>query len=79
MVTHSIEEAAYLAGSTYVMRGRNPGRMAAAIAAPAGAPRGPSFRSSPEFFAYASEIRRVLFEGDGAPEEEGDDSKDGRR
>jgi NitT/TauT family transport system ATP-binding protein len=60
IVTHSIEEAAYLADRIYVMRDRNPGRVVAMIEAPKGRIRGPSFRSEPGFFAYMSEIRLAL-------------------
>ena len=64
LVTHSIEEAAYLADSVYVMRGRNPGRVVARIDAPE-APgctraRLPSFRTEPGFLAYMNAIRRAL-------------------
>jgi NitT/TauT family transport system ATP-binding protein len=64
LVTHSIEEAAYLADSVYVMRGRNPGRVVARIdapEAPGGAPtRLPSFRTEPGFLAYMNAIRGAL-------------------
>jgi NitT/TauT family transport system ATP-binding protein len=71
LVTHSIEEAAYLADRVYAMRGRNPGRIAAEIRAPEGSPaakaRGPGFRATPAFLAYMSSIRRAL-EPDSGPE-----------
>jgi NitT/TauT family transport system ATP-binding protein len=60
LVTHSIEEAAYLADRVYVMRERNPGRVVERIDAPAGRVRGPSFRSEASFLAYMSAIRRAL-------------------
>jgi NitT/TauT family transport system ATP-binding protein len=60
LVTHSIEEAAYLADRVYVMRGRNPGRIAAAVDAPAGRSRSPSFRSEPAFLAFTKRIRSAL-------------------
>jgi ABC-type taurine transport system ATPase subunit len=60
IVTHSIEEAAYLADRVYVMRGRNPGRIAAAIEAPAGRVRGEAFRAAPAFLEYTNGIRGAL-------------------
>jgi NitT/TauT family transport system ATP-binding protein len=66
LVTHSIEEAAYLADRVYVMRGRNPGRVVARIDAPDATDssgkltRHPSFRTEPGFFDYMKEIRGAL-------------------
>ena len=61
LVTHSIEEAAYLADSVYVMRGRNPGRVVARIDAPGGTrARLPSFRTEPGFLEYMNAIRGAL-------------------
>jgi NitT/TauT family transport system ATP-binding protein len=60
LVTHSIEEAAYLSDRVYVMRNRNPGRIVARIDAPEGRARGPSFRSEAGFLAYMSALRRAL-------------------
>lgn len=64
LVTHSIEEAAYLADSVYVMRGRNPGRVVARIEAPEtpGGTRArlPSFRTEPGFLKYMNAIRGAL-------------------
>jgi NitT/TauT family transport system ATP-binding protein len=67
IVTHSIEEAAYLADRVYVMRNRNPGRVVASIDAPEERTRDRAFRSEPGFLAYMSEIRRAL-EGRSAPD-----------
>jgi NitT/TauT family transport system ATP-binding protein len=69
IVTHSIEEAAYLSDRVYVMRNRNPGRIVASIDAPAtGArARGGAFRGEPGYLAYMNEIRRAL-EGGALPE-----------
>jgi NitT/TauT family transport system ATP-binding protein len=70
LVTHSIEEAVYLSDAVYVMRGRNPGRIAARIdtgpAAGAPAPRGPAYRADPRFHELASEVRRALSDAPGA-------------
>ena len=66
LVTHSIEEAAYLADRVYVMRGKNPGRIVGRLDAPApddaggSRPRVPSFRTEPGFLQYMNEIRRAL-------------------
>ena len=60
LVTHSIEEAAYLSQRVYVMRGRNPGRIVARIDAPEARERGPSFRVEAGYFGYMNEIRRAL-------------------
>jgi ABC-type nitrate/sulfonate/bicarbonate transport system, ATPase component len=61
LVTHSIEEAAYLSDAAFVMRGRNPGRVVARLSSP-GLPsaRSSGFRSSPEYLEYMSSIRREL-------------------
>jgi NitT/TauT family transport system ATP-binding protein len=60
IVTHSIEEAAYLSDRVFVMRGRNPGRIVASIDAPKGRIRGAAFRSESAYLAYMSVIRRAL-------------------
>jgi NitT/TauT family transport system ATP-binding protein len=60
MVTHSIEEAVYLADTVYVMRGKNPGAMGRAIGIDrAGA--APS-RSDPRFQDYCGLLRQALKE-----------------
>jgi NitT/TauT family transport system ATP-binding protein len=63
LVTHSIEEAAYLADRIYIMRGRNPGRLVASVDAPDSSGTGirtPSFRTEPGFLAYMNRIRGAL-------------------
>ena len=72
LVTHSIEEAAYLAGTVFVMGGRNPGRMRARFSIPANAaaarflPGAPDFRADPRFLEACRDIRSAL-KGDAAP------------
>lgn len=60
LVTHSVDEAAYLADIVYVMRNRNPGRLVATLRAPEGRKREPGFRETPEFRDFANTIRRAL-------------------
>jgi NitT/TauT family transport system ATP-binding protein len=57
IVTHSIEEAAYLADVVLVMGGRNPGRLAASVRS--GRPR----RDEPRFLEVTTTLRRYLVEG----------------
>ena len=63
LVTHSVEEAAYLADAVYVMRGRNPGRIAARLPGSRGEARG-EFRADPRYLALCVELRRALGGGD---------------
>jgi NitT/TauT family transport system ATP-binding protein len=60
MVTHSIEEAAYLADSVYVMTGKNPGTLKTRldISRPGG--EGAGFREEPAFREYCAALRSVL-------------------
>jgi NitT/TauT family transport system ATP-binding protein len=63
LVTHSIEEAAYLADRVFVMRGKNPGKIVSRIEAPDSSgktSRTPTFRTEGVFLAYMNEIRRAL-------------------
>lgn len=73
LVTHSIEEASYLADLAFVLAGKAPGRLAASLdwrtapsAAPGAAPDGDrarAFRTSPEYFRRCAELR-LLFESE---------------
>lgn len=73
LVTHSIEEAAYLADLAFVLAGKAPGRLAASLdwrsAGPeASSPeplgdRARTFRTSPEYFRRCAELRH-LFEAE---------------
>jgi NitT/TauT family transport system ATP-binding protein len=60
IVTHSIDEAAYLADVVYIMRYHNPGRLAATLRAPGGIERSPAYREEPAFRDFANRIRRAL-------------------
>jgi NitT/TauT family transport system ATP-binding protein len=74
IVTHSIEEAAFLADRVYVMGGRAPGRVAGLISWDGGgregsgsprasrdrAPRDGQYRESGEYFSRCAELRALL-------------------
>ncbi len=67
VVTHSIEEAAFLADKIYLMHGRAPGRISACVEREAESqavgdqqPRGAAFRGDPRYFALCVELRRQL-------------------
>jgi len=63
LVTHSIEEAAYLADRVYVFAGKAPGRIAGLVewAGPGGAAaRGPGFRASDAYFARCAKLRSAF-------------------
>jgi NitT/TauT family transport system ATP-binding protein len=62
MVTHSIEEAVYLADSVYVMTGKNPGILKTRIdiSRPGGEMSRAGFREEPAFREYCAALRSVL-------------------
>jgi NitT/TauT family transport system ATP-binding protein len=64
LVTHSIEEAAYLADRVYVFAGKAPGRIADLVEWTGGgdgaSPRGPGFRASGSYFARCAELRAAF-------------------
>ncbi|MDR2741571.1 MAG: ABC transporter ATP-binding protein [Treponema sp.] len=62
IVTHSIEEAVYLADSVYVMTGRNPGTMKTRldISRPDEGISRAGFREEPAFREYCAVLRSVL-------------------
>jgi ABC-type nitrate/sulfonate/bicarbonate transport system ATPase subunit/ABC-type nitrate/sulfonate/bicarbonate transport system permease component len=62
IVTHSIEEAVYLAEKVFVMTGKNPGTMAEGIEVPRNRRKDPweDRRGSPEFQALCGKLRETL-------------------
>jgi len=61
MVTHSIEEAVYLADSVYVMNGVNPGSIEKQITISRGENLSHAdFREEPRFREYCGILRRAL-------------------
>ena len=60
-VTHSVFESVYLSQRIIVLSGR-PGRVVADIKNPAPYPRGPAYRTSPEFNAVARDVLAALTE-----------------
>lgn len=63
IVTHSIEEAAFLADRVFIMRGHAPGRLGPPLLYPAAGMRGPDFRESPAYFERCSSLRAALKNG----------------
>ncbi|GHV63004.1 ABC transporter ATP-binding protein [Spirochaetia bacterium] len=59
IVTHSIEEAVYLADRVYVMTGKNPGSLAACVDIPRSA-AGADFRNTPQFLELCTALRTQL-------------------
>jgi NitT/TauT family transport system ATP-binding protein len=64
IVTHSIEEAVYLADKVYVMTGKNPGSLAACVDIPRPAADSSSaaanFRNTPQFLELCASLRQLL-------------------
>ena len=61
-VTHSVEEAVYMAGRMVVMS-RGPGRMVADVATPGPLPRPPGYRASAEFRSAVETVSAALSQG----------------
>jgi NitT/TauT family transport system ATP-binding protein len=59
LITHSIQEAIFLADRVLVMGGR-PGSIVAEIPVNLGRPRHPSIRATPEFMELSTQIHRLL-------------------
>jgi len=65
VVTHSIEEASFLADRIYVMQGRVPGRISDCVEANGEPARcTAAFRNSPRYFELCVELRRKLEGGE---------------
>jgi NitT/TauT family transport system ATP-binding protein len=60
MVTHSIEEAVYLADSVYVMAGKNPGTLKTCVAISRSGGERAGFREEPAFREYCAILRSFL-------------------
>jgi NitT/TauT family transport system ATP-binding protein len=65
MVTHSIEEAVYLADSVYVMTGKNPGTIKTCITVSRNGLSRAMFREGREFREYCALLRNTLKEARG--------------
>ena len=63
MISHSIEEAVYLADSIYVMTGRNPGTIGHCIHISREGESHSRFRESSRFNDYCSSLRKLLRPG----------------
>ena len=60
MVSHSIEEAAYLADTVHVMTGKNPGTMGYSVTISREGESHSRFRESPRFHEYCTLLRKLL-------------------
>jgi NitT/TauT family transport system ATP-binding protein len=60
MVTHSIEEAVYLADSVYVMTGKNPGTLKTRLDISRSGGEQAGFREEPAFREYCAALRSIL-------------------
>jgi NitT/TauT family transport system ATP-binding protein len=65
LVTHSVEEAVFLADTVVVMT-RRPGRIARVAPVPFGRPRGRALLTTPAFHALVDELTEALDVVDGA-------------
>src|SRR5664280_870417 len=59
LITHSIQEAVFLADRVLVMSGR-PGKIIADVPIDLGRPRQPRVRGTPEFLKHTNEIHRLM-------------------
>ena len=59
LITHSIQEAVFLADRVLVMSGR-PGKIIATVPIELGRPRQPRVRGTPEFLQHTNEIHRLM-------------------
>jgi NitT/TauT family transport system ATP-binding protein len=60
MVSHSIEEAVYLADTVYVMSGRNPGTIRHSLSIVRDGESHSRFRENPRFHGYCTSLRKLL-------------------
>jgi NitT/TauT family transport system ATP-binding protein len=67
MVTHSIEEAAHLADSVYVMTGKNPGTLKTRLDVSRSGASRTGFREDPRFREYCAALRSLLKTAPAAP------------
>ena len=60
MVSHSIEEAVYLADTVYIMASKNPGTIKCHIHISRNGESHSDFRETPKFYEYCSSLRQLL-------------------